>query len=119
MEHRDLSKSLADAVVGFADLPPDPTGVAGGKGASLSRMAAAGLPVPRGFVVAAGAFREFLDSCGGSTLIAQLTNDLDVNDTRAVDRAAESIRTLIVSTPMPAPLAEAIVAAHAALNRSH
>ena len=61
-----MLKSSADAVVAFVDLPPDSTAIAGGKGASLSRMAAAGLPVPPGFVIAAGAFQDFLDSCGGA-----------------------------------------------------
>ena len=117
MERPALSKSLADAVVAFADLPADATSIAGGKGASLSRMAAAGLPVPSGFVVAAGAFHEFLGSCGGATLIARLTTDLDVEDTEAVERAAESIRKMIVSAPMPKDLVNAIAVAHARLKR--
>lgn len=117
MEQRALSKSLADAVVAFADLPRESTAIAGGKGASLSRMTAAGLPVPPGFVIAAGAFRDFLESCGGSALIEKLTSDLDADDTREVERAAASIQRTIVSTPMPAALAEAIVAAHARLER--
>jgi len=74
--------------------------MAGGKGASLSRMARAGLPVPPGFVIAAGAFQGFLEACGGIDLIARLTNDLDVNDSSAVERTADDIRGLIVSTPL-------------------
>jgi len=89
--------------------------MAGGKGASLSRMARAGLPVPPGFVIAAGAFQGFLEACGGIDLIARLTNDLDVNDSSAVERTADDIRGLIVSTPLPASLAQAIRAAHADL----
>jgi pyruvate, water dikinase len=118
MEHPALSKSLADAVLGFADLPADSRAIAGGKGASLSRMAAAGLPVPPGFVIAASAFRDFLESCGGHALIATFTNGLDVNDARVVAHAAESIRQMIVCTPMRAPLAQAIVAAHGTLERN-
>jgi pyruvate,water dikinase len=111
-----LLKSSAETVVAFHDLPPDATTIAGGKGASLSRMAAAGLPVPPGFVVSAGAFEAFLDSCGGGALIADLTANLDVDDMGAVERAAASIGQLIVSTPLPAPLARAILAAHARLE---
>ena len=116
MEPPALSKSLADAVLAFAELPPDATAIAGGKGASLSRMLAAGLPVPPGFVVAAPAFREFLSSCGGDAVIEALTRNLDVNDASAVDRAAAAIRQLILSTPVPAALASAIVAAHTKLE---
>jgi pyruvate,water dikinase len=79
-------------------------------------MANAGLPVPQGFVVAAGAFREFLDSCGGVELIAHHTKDLDVDDVSAVEHAAARIRDFIVSTPLPATLVQSILAAHAALS---
>jgi pyruvate,water dikinase len=112
-----LLKSSAEPVVPFGGLPPDSAAIAGGKGASLSRMSAAGLPVPPGFVVAADAFRDFLDACGGTALIAAITNNLDVNDPRAVDTAADRIRRLILTTPLPATLAAAIVAAHAALEQ--
>ena len=111
-----MLKSSADAVVAFRDLPPESTAIAGGKGASLSRMAVAGLPVPPGFVIAAGALQDVLDSCGGRTLIETLTANLDVDDARAVQHAADSIRRMIVSTPVPAPLADAIRAAHAAME---
>ena len=107
-----MLKSSAERVVAFGDLPSESAGIAGGKGANLSRMAAAGLPVPPGFVVAAGAFHDFLESCGGDRLIAQLTAGLDVDNLDAVERVASSIRTLIVSTPLPAHLAQAIRTAH-------
>ena len=114
-----MSKSSADTVVAFGDLPTDATPIAGGKGASLSRMAAAGLPVPPGFVVAAVAFHDFLDACGGAAMIAGVTNDLDVDGRRAVEHAAERIRQLIVSTPLPSPLAQAILAAHTKLEHGN
>jgi pyruvate,water dikinase len=69
-------------------------------------------------VVATAAFRDFLESCGGSTRIATLTMDLDVEDTRAVEAAAQAIHDLIVRTPLPAPLAQSILKAHARLERS-
>ncbi len=113
-----MLKSSADTVIAFGDLPSESTAIAGGKGASLSRMAAAGLPVPPGFVISAGAFHDFLNSCGGLTLIETLTTNLDVDEARAVEHAAHAIRQMIVSTPLPAPLADAIRAAHAGLEHS-
>src|SRR5688500_19694379 len=79
-------------------------------------MAIAGLPVPPGFVITAGALQGVLDSCGGLTLIESLTTNLDVDDARAVEHAADSIRQKIVSIPAPAPLAHAILTAHAAME---
>lgn len=108
-------KSSADAVIAFSDLPPDATAIAGGKGASLSRMAAAGLPVPPGFVIAAHAFQDFMHACGGLVLIETQTRDLDMDDPRAVEQASSAIRRTIVSTPLPDSLARAILRAHAAL----
>jgi pyruvate,water dikinase len=116
MERLGLLKSSADTVVAFRDLPADATAIAGGKGASLSRMAAAGLPVPPGFVIAAAAFQHFLRSCGGLALIERVTTNLDVEDACAVEHAAGAIRAMIVSTPLPAPLADEILAAHGALH---
>jgi phosphoenolpyruvate synthase/pyruvate phosphate dikinase len=107
-----LLKSSAEPVVAFSDLPPESTAIAGGKGAALSRMAAAGFPVPQGFVIAASAFDDFLTSCGGDVMIARLTKDLDVDDRHAVDEVAARIQDLIVATPLPPPLAQAILAAH-------
>lgn len=111
-----MLKSSAEPVVAFADLPSESTAIAGGKGASLSRMAAAGLPVPPGFVVAAGAFRDFLESSGADALIAQLTNDLDVDDRLSIERVAGRIQEHIISTDIPSHLAEAIRAAHDSLE---
>jgi pyruvate,water dikinase len=106
---------LADTVFAFDALPPDSIGIAGGKGASLGRMWSAGLPVPPGFVVAAAAFDEFLESCGGHELIAGLVRHLDVEDTSAVEHAAQQIRLAIVTASFPAELGQAIRAAHARL----
>jgi pyruvate,water dikinase len=113
-----LLKSSAEPVVAFGDLTSDSIAVAGGKGASLSRMAAAGLPVPPGFVVAAGAFRDFLDGCGGTGLIENITKTLDVEDARAVEQAAQQIQRLIIATPLPPALADAILAAHRTLEHA-
>ena len=111
-----MLKSSADTVVAFGDLPTESTAIAGGKGASLSRMAAAGFPVPQGFVVSAGAFQDFLEVCDGLALVERLMTNLDVDDARAVELAADSIRQKIVSTPLPAPLGRAILAAHSRLE---
>jgi pyruvate, water dikinase len=84
------------------------TAVAGGKGASLSRMAGAGLPVPPGFVVCSAAFRDFLDRHDGVNLIAHAAKGLDVHDDTALQRASEQIRRLILSSPLAEVTQQAI-----------
>jgi pyruvate, water dikinase len=110
-------RSLADTVVFFTALPPQCTAIAGGKGASLSRVALAGLPVPPGFVVSAAAFQEFLETCGGVELIAAETKALDLDDSAAVEEASARIRGTLSTTPLPESIAGAIRSAHARLQR--
>ena len=78
-------------------------------------MASAGLPVPAGFVITADAFRGFLDSCDGVSLIARLTGTLDADDAAALEVASQRIRGVILTTPLPAHMADAICAAYGQL----
>ena len=48
----------------FDDLRAGDTQEAGGKGANLGELTAAGLPVPPGFVVTADAFRQAMEEGG-------------------------------------------------------
>lgn len=92
----------------FSMVPQDAPHIAGGKGASLSRMSAAGLPVPPGFVVCAETFRAFLDEYNGADLALSLTQGLNVNDSAALEAASTRLRSIIVSNPLPARIAGAI-----------
>jgi pyruvate,water dikinase len=67
-------------------------------------------------VVAADAFRSFLESCGGTDIIAALTRTLNVNDAAAVEEVSRRIRNLIATTPLPPSLADAIERAHEQLE---
>ena len=58
--------SRGEMILWLGDPRCSDPGVAGGKGASLSRMVAAGMPVPPGFVVGAEAFREFVRNSASS-----------------------------------------------------
>lgn len=100
----------------FESLPADAVSVAGGKGASLSRMKEAGLPVPPGFVVCASAFDAFLDHGGGGDLISHVTNGLDVDDRVALEAASAQARIAIVSRPLPPALDQAVRRAYHTLG---
>jgi pyruvate,water dikinase len=80
-------------------------------------MAAAGLPVPRGFVVCTAAFQDFLDRNGGTALVQELTAGLDVHDARALEAAAVRLRTFITGTALPADLRETLAQAYGDLGR--
>src|SRR5205823_7545589 len=53
---------MTEGVVWFEDAACRDVACAGGKGASLAAMTAAGLPVPRGFVVPAAVLAESVDA---------------------------------------------------------
>jgi pyruvate,water dikinase len=103
-----ISTDAGAFVAPFERLPADAAPVAGGKGASLARMAGAGLPVPRGFVVCTPAFHAFLDSHGGIDLVGRVTRELDVHETAALQAASDEIRALILGHPLPREMDEAI-----------
>ncbi|MFB6090821.1 MAG: phosphoenolpyruvate synthase [Halobellus sp.] len=83
----------------------------GGKGASLGELTAAGLPVPSGFVVTAGTYREFIEDAGIDEELFSAV-DVDHEDTEALREAHERANELIMETPMPDHVREEIVAAY-------
>src|SRR5687768_5634251 len=103
-------------IVPFEGLPADAIGVAGGKGASLARMAAAGLPVPRGFVVCAAAFEPFMARHAGADLVLEVTDGLDVHDAAALEAASNRLRDVIVTKPMPEEIQDGIRQAYRRLG---
>ncbi|MFI9811275.1 phosphoenolpyruvate synthase [Saccharothrix variisporea] len=95
----------------FADLRVHDTAVAGGKGANLGELTAAGLPVPPGFVVTADAYltsmrpvREELDELLAKALV---TPD---------DEVAERLQALVRQAGVAPEVAADVLAAHARLG---
>ena len=111
-----MSTDVGVVIASFEMLPADATHIAGGKGASLARMAGAGLPVPRGFVVCATAFQAFLDACGGTDIVARCTERLDVHDAVALTAASEEIQAHILESPLASELDAAIRSAYRAVG---
>ncbi len=104
--------SAIDAVRPFADLSHADVAYAGGKGANLGELQAAGLPVPPGFVVGAPAYAAFCDGGGLRERLQRLLAEVDVDDPVALDRAAASARVMIAEEPLPAGLDATIRSAY-------
>ncbi|HEX6135510.1 MAG TPA: phosphoenolpyruvate synthase [Longimicrobiales bacterium] len=105
-------RDAAALTLRFDELRRDAVAVAGGKGANLGEMAAAGLPVPDGFVVTVGAFREFLTASGVAVRIEAMLDELDVDDTAALQSTAARIRELVLGTAVPDGVRAAVGAAY-------
>jgi pyruvate,water dikinase len=111
-----IDQQATDAVRGFAQLRREDVGWAGGKGANLGEMTAAGLPVPPGFVVGAPAYAAFCDAGGVRADLEAALAGVDVDDVAALEAAATAARAVIEHAPMPPWLHDAIVAAYVDLD---
>jgi pyruvate,water dikinase len=80
----------------------------GGKGASLARMAAAGLPVPPGFHIATGAYRRFVEENQLAERIHSAAAQAQVNDPATLDRASVQIQLLFSEGTIPDDIAATI-----------
>ncbi len=99
----------ADATRHFDDLSRADVDYAGGKGANLGELTAAGFPVPPGFVVGAPAYAAFCEETGLREEIESRLAEVDVEDTAALSKATEEVRVLVESKSMPDWLEAAIV----------
>ena len=85
----------------FEDLNKSDIGIAGGKGANLGELTQAGIPVPPGFVVTAETYEKFMEDSGINDKVLDILDQIDINDTKALQAAAEEIKSIIIETPIP------------------
>ncbi|RCJ40330.1 phosphoenolpyruvate synthase [Nostoc punctiforme NIES-2108] len=100
--------------IGIADIP-----VVGGKNASLGEMiqqlTPKGINVPTGFATTAYAYRHFIKSAGLEAKLRKLFADLDVEDVKNLRERGKKARSLLIHTPFPVELREAIATAYHSL----
>jgi rifampicin phosphotransferase len=102
-------------VLSFDDPASEEIAIAGGKGANLARMTAAGLPVPRGFCVTTEAYAEFANDADLREHLAAAVAAAD-GDADALEAATARLRAQIIAAPVPATVSEAIAAAYGELG---
>jgi pyruvate, water dikinase len=111
---------LAEYVVRLGDCGLDDVPRVGGKNASIGEMirelSGLGIAVPDGFATTAHAYRVFLAQAGLNDTIAALLAHLDVDDVDALASRGAEIRSMIMHTPLPPQLHDAIEAAWTELN---
>ncbi len=104
--------------VGITDVP-----LVGGKNASLGEMirqlTAKGVNVPTGFATTAYAFRYFMEKAGLEARLRRLLADLDVENINNLRERGRQARTLILDTPFPPELEEAIINSYVQLSERY
>jgi pyruvate,water dikinase len=88
---------------------------AGGKGASLVRLHAAGLPVPAGFIVTTDAYRQFVAAHNLQSGILAALADIDLSQPVTLEDASRRVRSLFAQGEVPPEIASAVAQAYATL----
>ncbi len=108
---RERSLVLWFDEVGIEDIP-----LVGGKNASLGEMiqqlTGKGVSVPMGFATTAYAYRYFIETAGIENKLRRLFADLDVEDVNNLRERGKQARALLLHTPFPGELRNAIAKAY-------
>ncbi len=88
----------------------------GGKGASLARLANAGIPVPDGFHVTTAAYQQFVATNHLQPLIAVELAQADPARPASLEKASAAIRQYFLDAEIPGEIATEIVTAYGVLH---
>jgi phosphohistidine swiveling domain-containing protein len=108
----------SDLVLPLAD-PRATLETAGGKGASLARLASAGLPVPDGFHITTTAYRRYVDDNELQPGILAALEPVDAAQPATLETASQAIRELFAQAQTPPDVAGAVALAYASLSGSN
>lgn len=100
----------------FSALRHEDVMFAGGKGANLGELTAAGFPVPDGIVIGAPAYAALCAAGGLRERLEALLGTVRDDDAAGLDRAAAEARRMIEDEPLPATVETELRAAVAALT---
>ncbi len=91
----------------------------GGKGASLARLARAGLPVPDGFHVTTAAYWKFIEDNGLQPRILEILKTVDLTQPSTLEVASKRIGELFSQAETPHEIEEAIAIAYAKFSAAN
>jgi len=96
-----MAADTSEFVRDFETLRREDTPVAGGKGANLGEMTAAGLPVPPGFVLTGQAYLHALDVAGCRQRLLDIVENTDLEDSTALKLASDELRAVVQAAGVP------------------
>ena len=82
-------------ILWFKDVNKDSIPQVGGKGANLGEMTNARFHVPRGFVVTADAYKQFLEKTDIQPEINNILSNLDIENSNQLNEKAKQVEDLI------------------------
>jgi pyruvate, water dikinase len=105
-----------DVVGWFEQLRRGDTELAGGKGANLGELVAAGLPVPPGFVLLAGGYLDAMDRAGLRATLEQRVAEIDLDDLDALTQVSRELEARVRGAGMPDRVRDELVHAYRSLG---
>ncbi|MHB1132223.1 MAG: PEP/pyruvate-binding domain-containing protein [Chloroflexota bacterium] len=109
---------MTDYTMALADPRARHLRLVGGKGVSLTRMVAAGLPVPAGFHITTEGYRRFIEANGLQEEIVRAATGASADDPASLELATSAIRALFDSATMPEEVSAAVRRAYDELGGS-
>ncbi|MBM3205511.1 phosphoenolpyruvate synthase, partial [Candidatus Shapirobacteria bacterium] len=103
-----MAKKTAN-ILWFSQVNKNDVPLVGGKGANLGEMAAAGFPVPRGFIITSGAYFDFLKENYLKAKIDRELKRVDKHDPQSINEASQKIKKLILEAKISPALAREII----------
>ncbi len=89
----------------------------GGKAANLARLARAGLPVPRGFVIPTDAYRQYLSVNRLDGCVLEMARAAQIDQPASLEATSAAIRARFAAAGMEPELEHAIRAAYTAVGQ--
>lgn len=115
----NMPKKSARNILWFEETNKKDIALVGGKGANLGEMYNAGVPVPNGFCVTSKAYFDFVKKSSLRSKLKAELNGLNLDNSRALLKASDNIKTAILRARIPKDLAEEIKKAYLKLSGSH
>ena len=102
-------------IVSISDLGKNDIDIAGGKGANLGELVAAGFNVPPGFVLTTAAYDHFMETSKIGERVKDLLAKVDASSEASLQEASVKIRELFDTVEIPTDLKEQVLASHKAM----
>jgi pyruvate, water dikinase len=111
-----MSKASDRLVLDLLEVGADDVGRVGGKGANLGELFRSltkrGVRAVDGFATTSEVYRRLLETNGLGERLRELMSGLDYDDMDALNRAGREARALMLDTPLPAEVDDAILDAY-------
>ncbi|MFP3064515.1 MAG: pyruvate, water dikinase [Sulfolobus sp.] len=98
-----------DLVSDLKNVKKEMVSIAGGKGANLGELISFGVRVPPGFVITSYAYKYFIEYNKLYDKIKEILESENLDSEEGAERASEKIKSLILSSPIPPDLQQAIL----------